>query len=130
MRIRATIRSPTSSASVSRTGARHERGESHPLVAPHCHRRERLRGVPAGAYGEDYKIGEKLAAEYLAYVGEHPTLGNGILLTCIVREMIDRAKTGQEWSGIHVGFLQNVNRYTMATARAKNLIEARVAKAG
>jgi len=51
------------------------------------------------------------------YIGEHPTNGNATLLTCIVREMIDRASSGQKWSGVHVGFLAGVNGYAMAAAR-------------
>jgi hypothetical protein len=60
----------------------------------------------------------KLAYEYLAYIGEHSTYGNGALLTSIVRGMIDRAKAGQKWSGVHVGFLAGVNRHAMAIAHA------------
>jgi hypothetical protein len=66
--------------------------------------------------GADYEAGRKLADEYLAYLGEHPTNGNTTRLTCIVHEMIDRASAGQKWSGVHVGFLAGVNRYAMAAA--------------
>ena len=75
---------------------------------------------PTGNYGADCEAGRKLADEYLAYIGEHPTNGNATLLTCIVREMIERAKEDQKWSGIHVGFLAGVNRHAMATAFAIN----------
>jgi hypothetical protein len=71
---------------------------------------------PTGNYTDDCEVGRKLADEYLAYIGEHPTNGNTTLLTCIVREMIDRAIAGQKWSGTHVGFLAGVNRYAMAMA--------------
>jgi hypothetical protein len=71
---------------------------------------------PTGNYSADCEAGRKLADEYLAYIGEHPTNGNTTLLTCIVHEMIDRAIAGQKWSGVHVGFLASVNRYAMATA--------------
>jgi hypothetical protein len=71
---------------------------------------------PTGDYSADCEAGRKLADEYLAYIGEHPTNGNTTLVTDIVHEMIDRAKGGQKWSGIHVGFLDGVNRYSMATA--------------
>ena len=71
---------------------------------------------PTGNYSADCEAGRKLADEYLAYIGEHPTNGNATLLTCIVREMIDRASAGQKWSGVHVGFLARVNRYAMAVA--------------
>lgn len=72
---------------------------------------------PTGNYTHDCEAGGKLAEEYLAYIGEHPTYGNGTLLTCIVHEMIDRAKAGEVWTGVHVGFLAGVNRYAMAVAR-------------
>lgn len=71
---------------------------------------------PTGNYTDDCEVGRKLADEYLAYIGENPTYGNGALLTSIVLEMIDRAKEGQKWSGVHVGFLAGVNHYTMAAA--------------
>ena len=74
--------------------------------------------TPTGSYGEDCNTGHALAEEYLAYIGANPTVGNGTLLTCIVHEMIDQAKDGQPWSGVHVGFLAGVNGYAMATARA------------
>lgn len=73
--------------------------------------------TPSGNYGADCNTGTALAEEYLAYIGANPTVGNGTLLTCIVREMIDQAKAGQPWSGVHVGFLAEVNRYAMAAAR-------------
>jgi hypothetical protein len=72
---------------------------------------------PTGDYGADCNTGHALVEEYLAYIGANPTYGNGTLLTCIVREMIDQAKDGHPWSGVHVGFLAEVNRYAMTTAR-------------
>ena len=72
---------------------------------------------PTGNYTEDCEIGSRLADEYLTYIGQHPTNFNATLLTSIVREMIDRAKDGAEWSGVHVGFLAGVNRMAMALAR-------------
>ena len=70
-----------------------------------------------GRYGEDCEAGRALAAEYLAYIGEQPTVGNASLLTCIVRDMIDQAKAGSGWSGVHAGFLRQINEYAMAAAR-------------
>ena len=72
---------------------------------------------PSGNYGEDCDTGHALAEEYLAYIGTNPTYGNGTLLTCIVHEMIDQAKDGHPWSGVHVGFLAGINRYAMAAAQ-------------
>jgi hypothetical protein len=73
---------------------------------------------PTDDSSADCETGRKLAEEYLAYIGEHPTYGNATLLTCIVHEMIERARDGQKWSGIHVGFLRVVNDHAMAIARA------------
>lgn len=71
---------------------------------------------PSGSYGEDCEGGRRLAEEYFAYVGKYSTVGNSTLLTCIVREMIERAKSGEEWSGVHVGFLAGINGYAMSMA--------------
>src|SRR5664279_3650473 len=70
----------------------------------------------SGKYGVDCDKGGQLADEYLTYIGEYPTVGNATLLNCIVHEMIDRAKAGEPWTGIHVGFLRGVNDYAMVTA--------------
>ncbi|MGB3502906.1 MAG: hypothetical protein WBA44_14885 [Mesorhizobium sp.] len=64
----------------------------------------------------DCEAGKRLAEEYLAYVGKRSTVGNSTLLTCIVREMVDRVKGGEEWSGVHVGFLAGINGYAMSMA--------------
>ena len=74
--------------------------------------------TPSGNYGQDCEAGTALAGEYLAYIGANPTYGNATLLTCIVREMIDHAKEGRPWTGLHVGFLAEVNRYAMIAAHA------------
>lgn len=71
---------------------------------------------PTGNYTQDGETGGALADEYLSYVGRHPTNFNATLLTCIVREMIERAKDGQEWSGVQVGFLAAINRAAMISA--------------
>jgi hypothetical protein len=70
----------------------------------------------SGNYTVDCDKGRQLADEYLTFIGEYPTVGNATLLNCIVREMIDRAKAGEPWTGIHVGFLRGVNDYAMTTA--------------
>ncbi len=71
-----------------------------------------------GRYGEDCQLGHSLALEYLDFIGRCPTVGNGTLLTCIVRSMMDHTQEGLLWSGAHVGFLTHVNRYAMAQAAA------------
>ncbi len=72
--------------------------------------------TPSGDYSLDCETGRKLADEYLAYIGLHHTIGDATLLTCIVREMVDRAKNGEGWTGVHVGFLQRVNEAAMVAA--------------
>ncbi|MFI5013224.1 MAG: hypothetical protein ACHQAY_12850 [Hyphomicrobiales bacterium] len=72
---------------------------------------------PTGSYAEDCTTGANLAAEYLAFLGKYPTVGNGTLLTCIVSEMLVRAIDGEAWSGVHVGFLSEINGYAMSCAR-------------
>jgi hypothetical protein len=37
----------------------------------------------------------------------------------IVHDMFDQSKCGAEWSGLHVGFLTEVNRYAMAMAHVR-----------
>lgn len=74
--------------------------------------------IGVGGYTADCETGRRLADEYLSYIGKHPTYGNATLLTCIVHEMIDRAKAGEGWSGINVGFLSQINRHAMAMAAA------------
>ena len=71
---------------------------------------------PSGNYSADCEQGKALAAEYLAFIGKHPTVGNSTLLNCIVRQMIEHAATGKGWSGVHLGFIQAINKYAMATA--------------
>lgn len=74
---------------------------------------------PTGSYEADCETGKALADEYLAFIGAYPTYGNATLLTCIVRDMIDQAKAGASWSGMHVGFLARVNRCAMAMANLR-----------
>ena len=71
---------------------------------------------PTGSHEADCETGKALADEYLAFIGAHPTFGNATLLTCIVRDMIDQAKAGASWSGLHLGFLQRINCFAMAMA--------------
>lgn len=73
-----------------------------------------------GNYGRDCDKGHELAQEYLRYIGEHPTNGNTTLLGCIVNDMCrmrqeERKPSGNHLTGVEIGFLGEVNRYTMAT---------------
>ncbi|MET3355931.1 UNVERIFIED_ORG: hypothetical protein ABID33_003858 [Xanthobacter viscosus] len=72
---------------------------------------------PTGHYGADLETGERLADEFLAFIGAHPTVGHSTLLPCVIRDMIDHAVAGQRWSGVHAGFVRGVNQYAMAAAR-------------
>ena len=71
---------------------------------------------PSGHYTADCEAGRLLAVEYLAFIGNYPTVGNATLLNCIVRDMIEHAKSGNDWSGVHLGFIRTINEYAMAAA--------------
>ena len=71
---------------------------------------------PSGNYTTGCEAGRLLAAEYLAFIGKYPTAGNATLLNCIVREMVERATSGNGWSGVHLGFIRTINEYAMETA--------------
>lgn len=112
-------------AAVRRALRRKKAKPAHPANDLSFMKRRKPRGTgidywlinPSGNYADDCDTGAMLAFEYVAYLGEHPTVGNATLLTGIVREMIDRASGGEKWSGVHVGFLAGVNSYAMAAAR-------------
>lgn len=72
----------------------------------------------AGGYSADYERGEKLAGEYLDYIGRHPTAFNSTLLGCIVQDM------GAPKNGVMLGFLRVVNSHAMLAARLPHLIVA------
>jgi len=71
-----------------------------------------------GNYGTDCERGAELGAEYLSYIGEHPTYGNGTLLGCIVRSMMERTEVRERGrpTGIEIAFLAAVNRHAMSAA--------------
>ena len=71
---------------------------------------------PSGNYTRDCAAGKLLADEYLAFIGKYPTVGNATLLNCIVHEMVEHGKSGNGWSGVHLGFIHAVNEYAMAKA--------------
>ncbi|TQX88459.1 MULTISPECIES: hypothetical protein [unclassified Rhizobium] len=68
---------------------------------------------PTGSYSSDCERGRELAAEYLDYLGRHPTNGNASLLGPIVLDMI-RSDVSR---GLVVGFMGAVNEYAMSVAR-------------
>lgn len=67
-----------------------------------------------GNYADDCILGRELATEYLSYIGKRPTYGNVYLLSDIVGAMIAK---GSSAKGLRIGFMSEVNRYTMASAR-------------
>lgn len=100
----------------------------HPTEALSFMKKRRPRGGgidywaidPPSNYSAQCEFGRRLAAEYLAFIGMHPIVGHRGLLSDIVGSMMDRARLGEEWSGVHLGFLEEVNRYAMAMAAAAN----------
>ena len=69
---------------------------------------------PSGNYTADCEAGRLLAVEYLAFIGNYPTVGNATLLNCIVHDMIEHTKSGNDWSGVHLGFIRTINECAMA----------------
>ena len=69
-----------------------------------------------GQYSQDCETGRELAREYLAYIGQYPTVGNATLLGCIVRDMVKRVDDSGRLSGVEIGFLAEINRAAMTLA--------------
>jgi hypothetical protein len=69
-----------------------------------------------GCYGADHEKGEKLAREYLTYIGQHPTVGNATLLGCIVNDIVKRVGDVGRLDGVAVGFLRGINKAALLTA--------------
>jgi hypothetical protein len=73
--------------------------------------------VPAAAsYTEECEIGGRLADEFLAFVGEYHTNGNGSLLGSIA---IDMEKNSAS-RGHKIGFMNRINKYAMGAAYLLN----------
>ena len=74
-------------------------------------------GLPA-----DCETGRELAREYLAYIGQYPTVCNATLLGCIVNDMVAQAADRADWpawrklSGVERGFLNQINDAAMLLA--------------
>jgi len=66
-----------------------------------------------GSYTADCELGRKLAGDYLAYIGTHPTNGNATLLGCIANDMMRRVRDDGRLSGIEISFLAAVNECAM-----------------
>ena len=80
---------------------------------------------PSRNYSEDCEVGGILAEEYLAFIGQYPTVGNSTLLGCVVNAMVNKvvargpgSRTEYRLSGVEVQFLQRINEYAMALAAA------------
>jgi hypothetical protein len=69
-----------------------------------------------GNWSGDCEMGAKLGAEFLTFLGKHPTNGNATLLGCIVTSMVDNATAGHRARGAEVAFMKQINDYAMAVA--------------
>ena len=69
----------------------------------------------SGNYAADCEKGKMLAREYLAYIGQHPTVFNATLLGSIVDDMVKRAED-KRLDGVARGFLKGINGAAMITA--------------
>ena len=71
---------------------------------------------------QDCETGRELAREYLAYIGQYPTVGNATLLHCIVNDIVAHAADRADYpawrklSGVEIGFLAEINRAAMTLA--------------
>jgi len=66
----------------------------------------------ADSYTEEYEIGELLAKEFINFIGQYPTNGNGALLGSIA---IDMDKNGAS-RGHKISFMNTVSKYAMGAA--------------
>ena len=71
------------------------------------------------SYVADCATGRALAAQYLAFIGEHPTNGNATLLACIVADMAKFVDHRGQLSGVERGFLWAVNEAAMTIAAVR-----------
>ncbi|MGO7561801.1 hypothetical protein ACC754_20480 [Rhizobium johnstonii] len=66
--------------------------------------------VPTGgSYGPDTEIGQRLAEEFIAFIGKYHNAGNATLLGSIMLAMEASATRGHK-----IGFMNTINRYAMA----------------
>ncbi|RFB87222.1 hypothetical protein B5K08_22525 [Rhizobium leguminosarum bv. trifolii] len=66
--------------------------------------------VPTGgSYGPDAEIGQRLAEEFIAFIGKHHNVGNATLLGSIMLAMETSATRGHK-----IGFMNTINKYAMA----------------
>lgn len=70
----------------------------------------------SSSYSADCETGHVLAKEYIAYLAKHPTNGNAYLLGNIVHDVMEQAKSGKGWNGIHTTFFRDINVYAMSMA--------------
>lgn len=61
------------------------------------------------SYGADAEIGQRLAEEFIAFIGKYPNVGNGTLLGSVMLAMEASATRGHK-----IGFMNTVNKYAMA----------------
>ncbi|MHC2359067.1 hypothetical protein [Rhizobium leguminosarum] len=66
--------------------------------------------VPTGgSYGPDTEIGQRLAEEFIAFIGKYHNVGNATLLGSIMLAMEASATRGHK-----IGFMNTINKYAMA----------------
>jgi len=66
--------------------------------------------APGASYSEDYATGERLAKEFVDFIGEYHNVGNACLLGSITMDMEANGAT----RGHKIGFMNTINKYAMA----------------
>ncbi|PWI54504.1 hypothetical protein B5K03_10055 [Rhizobium phaseoli] len=74
---------------------------------------------PASSYTEDCEIGQRLAEEFIQFIGAYHNYGNATLLGSIVADM-EKNGAGR---GHKIGFLNTINKYAMGGAYLKHATE-------
>ncbi|MBX4895410.1 MULTISPECIES: hypothetical protein [Rhizobium] len=74
---------------------------------------------PAASYTEECEIGQRLAEEFIQFIGAYHNYGNATLLGSIV---VDMEKNGAG-RGLKIGFLNTINKYAMGGAYLKHATE-------
>lgn len=71
---------------------------------------------PSGNIQEDFKIGRACADEFLEFIGMCPNERNSGLLHDIIRDMVEKARAGEKWTGIQTAFLGRISKVVKAAA--------------
>lgn len=70
----------------------------------------------SGDLQKDFETGRACADEFLAFVGMCPNERNSGLLHDIIREMVDKARAGEKWTGIQTAFLGRISHVVKVAA--------------